>query len=320
MNSYDCYLQHEYVDALSVLLPQHCVLSPMEMEALLTWMQDGCVPALLYGKYDESWMMAAWQQSRSAGVLSDKWLHVNFDVLFAQNLDGLDDFSLATYAAALLERDHEFIDLSGQQKSWMKLCNVYKRIADNPEGTVLLNYSWLFLDMLQYAMVGSEKELRALFDAALAFELEYGIRAGVCRILVMYAGQLLHQKRVSEGILALARILETHPDEFDVYEEAMKMLFQENESKMGQMVLTAMARIPMGENQRQRYSEYCRIYSFTDCSNGWETCLEQRLVQSLTPVCRVRHQPPLRALVAELVPSLKCVPVKQVSGIRRKSG
>ena len=319
MYEYNSDLRYECADALSILLPQHCVLSPVEMEALFKWMQNGRIPVLLYGKYDEAWMMAAWQQSRTAGVLSDKWLHVNVDLLFAQNLDGLDDFSLATYAAALLERDHEFIDMSGQQKSWMKMCNVYKKIVDNPEGTVLLNYSWLFNDMLQYAMVGSEKEMRALFNTSLAFELEHGTDAGARRILVMYAGHLLHQKHISEGILALARILETHPNDFEIHEEVMKVMFQENELKMGQMVLTAMARVPMVENQSRRYREYRRIYFRTDCADSCETWLEERLLQSLTPPRCASHQPMLSALVAELVPRLKRVPFKHIGGIERKS-
>lgn len=301
-----------HTESLLRLLPQHCRLDSGEMAALFNWTTRGKIPEELGDNFEEKWLRLAFQQSRDVIFLADKWCHVSVDVLFSQKLDGLDDFALATYGTALLERDHECGNLTALGSSWSKICDVYNRIVDNPVGTVLLNYSWLYNDIVQLGMVDNAQRVRQLHHIALAFELRHGTDFGVSRWLLALAVHLMQTGCTGEGMEALARILESHVRCFDVYEVAANMLFDSGKNALGRLVLDAMDAISMNRGQRRRYEEQCRLYIREPSREFSLTQGEKRVAEAVGRAGCASNESCVSALASELVPHIDQVPVKQI--------
>ncbi|MBN2716948.1 MAG: hypothetical protein JXX14_13935 [Deltaproteobacteria bacterium] len=249
------------ISSLLCILPQYCRLSPAEMEALILW-QAGIGKAVsLRRLYGERWMLAAVQDVRAAAVLADKWLYADTRTLQGQKPDGLNDFALATFAGVLEERDSETAIGMDSSQSWEKMCDIYWQLIRNRDGTVLLNYSWLFNDMIRFARVKDDTVMTALQRMALAFELKKGTPEGLVHMLLLHAEQLLLRGKTSDGTVLVARLIENHPWDYGVYEAAATAFFNSGELWLGQLVLDAAALLPKNRHQLNRYRDLCTVYS-----------------------------------------------------------
>jgi hypothetical protein len=310
MNSAEAIDTRVCTSALECALPIYIRMLPRDMAALFDWVETGKVPHRLLQSHSEAWLMTAYSELREAGLMADKWLHASIDELHGQKLDDLSDLSLAAYASLLQDRSHESND---RGRDRIRLCDAYQRLLDNGQGSILLDYGWLYGDILEYPMEMDYDMFWRIHDHALVHEIHYGTEARLLDVLLRRVTDEIEEGDLNRGVEWISRIIENYPGKFAVYERAATAFFQAKRDALGQMVLHVAGTLTLDPEEAHEYDDVCFLYRRKEHVEPRGTGEELRLARALSRSAKNGVGLSPAELTRALFPAIDMVPVKQIA-------
>ncbi len=210
--------ESEFLHGLSMFLPLYTRATIGHLEACHQAVEagrelDGIVP-----DRTADWVRAAYEQTRHTESLLDQWRSLSDEQLVNLPLNEMDDFSLATYAQYLFEL--ELSDSPLEER--IRARNVEAQVAclRSAQGSELVDYDWMFSDLLGYDMVEDEAVYDDLMLRSLAHNLRFKEGQRAPMIIAEIATDHLAADRLELGVELFSNLLETYRDSFEILEAA----------------------------------------------------------------------------------------------------
>lgn len=302
--------------ALDSALPQYATVSLSEVDAIFRYVDEGRYIRKILKDKSEHWIINAYQELRLAERLTDIWLSMEIGQLCEQQIEHLDDFSLATYAAVLQHRDEEKGSVQSKQTSILdKVSLVFECIADNRIGSNLLYYGWLFSDMVAYDLARDEPHHMRLLHVALAFELRWGTSKNVVYALARLACERIRRGELERGAHMITRIVEQGFAGFRTFETAAVAFHNAHQKDAVKVILEgAQKKASDDKSLLDAYDDLCWILprqcSESSSPHPWVRTMQQAVMGTISSTNGMS----LANLVAELVPGIYDFPVKEFPG------
>ena len=301
-----------YTSALECAVPIYIKMLPGDMAALFDWVETGKMPHKLLANHSEAWLITAYSELREAGMMADKWLHVHIRELHDQKLDGLNDVSLVAYASVVQDRSHESNDDTDDRNI---MYDAYRRIIHNPHGSILLDYGWLYGDVLDYQVMPEDELYWQIQVRALAHAICYGDEGRIFVALVRRISDEIEMGDLNQGVEWISRIFENFAGRFYVYERAAAAFFQGQQDGLGQMVLQAAGALNLDGEDAEEYQDLCCMYRKKETRTPPSPELEKRLAMAMTVPAERSDTLTLSQLIKELFPAIDSIPVKRIASL-----
>ncbi|MBN2715015.1 MAG: hypothetical protein JXX14_04115 [Deltaproteobacteria bacterium] len=301
-----------YADALEFAMPIYLSIAHFELMEIFDWMAHGTVPGDILAEKGEQWLRSACGQLEAVGELAEAWLQMDTQPLLMQPIDGLDDLCLSVYASILQDRDFSQDSSNSSQLEREKMCAAYRLLMDNPQGTVLLDYSWLYGDIIEYRMVADDEAYWHAQNVALAFELKYGSADQIRERLICRVYDEITEGDFERGVRWFALLIENWPDTFEVYESGAAALFKAGQKRLANEVLYRAQHLKMDGEIRHFYEDLCFMYDVKPQKLRPESQLEKRMVRALSQPLPKSERLNAAAMLESLFPNIKTLPVKQI--------
>jgi hypothetical protein len=299
-----------YTSALECAVPIYIKMLPGDIAALFDWVETGKTPHNLLANHSEAWLITAYSELREAGMMADKWLQVHIRELYEQQLDGLNDLSLVAYVSVVQDRSHEATDNADDRS---RMYDAYRRLIQNPRGSILLDYGWLYGDVLDYQVMPEDELHWQIQDCALAHAICYGDEGRIFAAMVRRISDEIEMGDLNRGVEWISRIFENFAGRFCVYESAAAAFFQGNHNLLGQMVLQAASSLNLDAEDAHAYQDLCFMYRRKETGARPSPDLEKRLAMAMANPAEGSKKLTLLQLIQELFPSIDRVPVKQIA-------
>jgi len=202
--------------SLDVVMPMYATVTREEAAAICGAVAGGeDLDAVIPGR-SRAWVAAAWEELDKARALAEEWLYLEddeFSNAIRTVLPTLEDFSLAVvYEATQLRDNRDIQDLA---------CEALRRIPLNRNGSVLLNYEWLYADMAQYDVMEDGQARLDLYRLAMQHNLMLGDGEALLSQLEGLMAELFRQGLMDEGVNKLACLVHAMPFRFSTWDSAM---------------------------------------------------------------------------------------------------
>jgi hypothetical protein len=203
-----------YLSNLDVTLPLYTTAHINKLESCHGDMAAGRdLNKTVEGK-SKKWVLEAVKDSFNAEILSDRLCEMSDGELIAYPFDGLDDFTLATLAQMLFDRNEGSPEIG--EKLQDRNGEALLAVLCSKKGSVLVDYDWLFSDMVAYEV--SEADPVNLLMRSLAHNIEHCDGNRVVAILSHLSSLQIETDQGKEGVALLADLIKHDPQNFDVYD------------------------------------------------------------------------------------------------------
>ena len=195
-----------------------------------------------------------------------------------------------------------------------------RRVLDNPVGSVLVDYEWLYGDLVAYDNLDSEAAHLGAVKRILAHNIRYGKGKGVPGILRQLMGEMLRCEQMEAGVNMLVRMLQSDPLAFEVYERACVAFLGNRQYRAAKAAFRGAGKIVyLTGDFRQDYDDLsmCMPDGTPEDSRdgGRPSEWEQRLRLVVRQFPRQLRPATHLQLARELVPDLDQVPVKEIPAL-----
>ena len=306
--------------ALNDALPLYAKITIPALDDLWHCVQNGKSIKGLFKYESRAWVEAAFKDAMRAEKNASIWLNMNDEEFLNVNLEGLDDFSLITYSTITLDFSSENFQYDINEKGSEALLQVLK----NKEGSVLVNYEWLYSDIVQYETSLEFDEMMNILKASLAHNIYYEKNDKVRDILNHIVSEYFNFDSAPEAANMVMRMMDCDPFNLEVYEDACIGFLNLRYYRAALIMFAAFKkgfnRLPTTD---KRYWKESRgiMSMYTNAVRGgsvkdehsiddWEKDLQKRVDQfelSRNPIS-------WDGLVNEFFPDIKNVMIKKIDG------
>lgn len=303
-----------YALALDCVLPLYSKIGVNTVEAIFDYIYEGVRDVSLLAQRSEGWIIAAYKELRAAEILADRWMDMDIAVLYNIRLDGLDDFSLATYASIVQERDaEEAFETEKCARGWDRAILAYSILTKNSEGSVLLDYGWLYRDLLGYQMVLDDDAYCQILERMVAFEYKWGTEDTVLNALGYLACDSIATGRISAGSEQLVRILESRFCSFSIFEKAVVACHRIGKLTACKILLDAALKLSQTNAAlRHAYDDLEMMINLPPIPPAPTNLFEKKLANAVSQSQFQKSTLSAKELANELVPHLASLPVKSI--------
>jgi len=297
--------------ALNCALPIYLAASVRTLEEIGQEGTGRRVSGAKAGKYSTAWKEAARAEMSRTDALMDEWLELGGDELAAVPLDGLDDFSLCTYESLTMHSEHHSDAL------WDRGKDALRRIPANPQGSVLVDYEWLYSDLVAYQTMASFEDDIAVLRTALAHNLHYSGGGGAESLLRLMMEIWIENGCVKDGVNLLLQVLQAAPLAFEFYEKAAIAFTNSRRYRAAETALQGAGKVVYHTGSWQHEYDDLRMRMTWGHKNDgideaepqeWEKRLQLAVRQNPRRVRNVGFA----GLVRDIIPDIDGVPVKDI--------